>query len=528
MLSRLKELDLYRRWLASDDYRKLIQTRDQIESLLDAASLGQLVQDMFGESVVVAVYPAGDGEPAGVLLTQAAGTDVLARTISRWNMAERAEITPVAHAGSEYVRRVAPASADAASADAKTQFYTTLGRVFVLSDSEAAVQRAVELAGKENLAESLAAEPLYQAARDSLAPGTVASAWANPRMWEAPADVAESDAPGDAGPSSVAGLARNVESVIVGVRLEHGLVLEAVVRLEAGTSHDAWSEFVEQSAGAAEFLLDVPGDALIVLAGRTNFLRTERLLSSQLPEGNRRQWELVKQLSPLLAIDIVNDVFPVLGENWVLYIVGREEPQAQAPVDAVFAFELAGRVPPAGRPAGWDRLERGLATAWDRLARFLSQGGTQADVTVETETLERTTIRWVAGLGDYAPTCALSEDALILASSPNAARSWLQLPPEQRLRRREAFSEWHQRYLAGRNPALFLNIGAARQFVRAHRELLVRRAADEGRMTAEAAAERLERFDDLLNLIDAAFAAVELGERHVRIVVGGLVEMQQP
>lgn len=518
VLSRLHELELYRRWLASDDYEKLLETRDQLESLLDAESLGQLVRDLFGESVVVAAYRSGQSEPAGILLTQARSTDVLARTVSAWNAAESAELETRQHAGLGYFRRTVPAD-DAPAAGPKTQYYATLGRTFALSDSESAVQRTIELAAAGDAAASLAGEATYQTARRSLAEGTLASAWVNPRVWE-------DDSEGDNSLTSLeaAGLSRDVESVITGLRLNGGIVLEAVVHLAEAPTHDTWSEFVEQAGGAPGFLSRAPQTALVVLAGRTDFTRTERLVAAQLPEENRRQWEMLKQLSPLLAIDLVNDVLPVLGEQWVLLILPRDEPRPQAPVDAVFAFELAAGPAAGERVPGRDRLERGMATAWDRLARFLSQGGSLPDVAVQTDSTGDGEIHWVAGLGPYAPTCAVSEDALVFASSPDAARAWLNLEADDQLGNHPAFSEWHRLYLADRNPVLFINVEAARSFVREHREILAQRAADDGKLSAAGAAERLDRFDDLLKLVDAAFAAVELNERSIRVVVGGLVE----
>ncbi|HUG91448.1 MAG TPA: DUF3352 domain-containing protein [Planctomycetaceae bacterium] len=526
ILGRLRELELYRRWLASDDYQKLVQTRNQLESLLDTASLSQFVDDVFGESVVVAVYPAGGSEPAGILLTQARSPDVLARTLSAWNAAERADLETLRHSGREYVRRTVPSPPRDSSDDSKTQYYAAIGRTFALSDNEPAVKRALELAASTDLSDSLAEESRYRTARQSLADETLATAWVNPQVWEA---AAGETGPGDASSALRAvGLSRGVESVIVGLRLEDGVLVEAVVHLEAAASRDAWSEFVEQAAGPAELLGRAPRNALLVLAGRTDLTRTERLLSAQLPEQNRRQWEMIKQLSPLLAIDLVNDVLPVLGENWALCLVPRDDPQPHAPLDAVFAFDLAAGPDVAGRRPGQERLDRGLATAWERLARILAQADTQPDVAVQTETAGSTVIRWVAGLGPYAPTCAVSDEALVLASSPAAARAWLEVPAGGRLAADAAYGGWHRRYLAGRNPALFVNVAALRDSFSTHRHVLARRAADEGRLSAEAAAERLDRFDDLLKLVDAAFATVELGERHVRIVVGSVVASEDP
>jgi hypothetical protein len=516
VLGRLRELELYRRWLASDDYNKLQETRDQIEALLDADSLGQLVRDLFGESVIVAAYRSGDAEPAGILLSRARSADVLARTVSAWNDSEKAELETRRHAGFEYVRRTVTAGTDAA-ADPKTQFYVTLDRTFALSDSEPALQRTIELAAAGETSASLVDDTRYQTARRSLAAGTLVSAWVNPQVWE--------DATGDDNTltSLDAGLSRNVESVIAGLRLNGGVVLEIVVHLAEAPSQDLWTEFVAQVAGDPGFLSRAPRTALFVLAGRTDFQSTERLLSAQLPEENRRQWEVIKQLSPLLAIDLVNDVLPVLGEQWVLFVLPREEPEPEAPVDAVFVLELAAGPEAGGRVPGRERLDRGLATAWERLARFLSQVSMRADVAVQTETVGSTEIRWVGGLGSYAPTCAVSGDALILASSPAAARAWLNLAADQRLAGVAAFAAWHQQYLAGRNPVLFINVEGVRKFVGRHRDILARRAATEGTLSPTAAAERLDRFDDLLNLFDAAFAAVELDERSVRVVVGGVV-----
>jgi Protein of unknown function (DUF3352) len=520
LLDRLKDLELYQRWLVSDDYRKLLATREQIESLLDTASLAQLVQDVFGESVVVAVYPAEGAEPAGILLTQASAPDVLARTLTAWNEAERAEVVPVRHGGIEYVKRTVPPADDAPESSPQTQFYVTLGSTLALSDNESAIQRTIELAGSNDPSASLASQPQYQTARQLLAESTVASAWVNPRAWEATAADADEAAVG----VRAGVLRRKVESVIVGVRFEDGLVLEAVVSLEPASADDRWGEFVAQAAGSAEFLPRAPRSALLVLAGRTDFTRSEQLLAAQLPENERRQWELIKQLSPLLAIDVVNDVLPALGQNWALYVVPRDDPQAQVPVDVLFAFELASGPRIGDRSPARERLKRGLATAWDRLARFLSQGGERPQVKVESRMLGTTEIRSIAGLGPIAPAFALSEDRLVLGTAPTAAEDLLNLPETERLSAAPPFGAWHERYFAGRNPALYVNVEAVRDFVSRHRDVLTRRAADEGRLTPEAAAERLDRFDDLLKLVDAAFVTVELGERHIRVVVGGVVE----
>ncbi|MBW3540104.1 MAG: DUF3352 domain-containing protein [Planctomycetes bacterium] len=521
LAERLQETGLYREWLAGEDFQKLLRARDELERFTGQGNLERFLGDLFGQSIVVAVYPKGGGDAAGILLVRAADAAVLEETIAAWNQAEQASLQTFSHAGVEFVRRIpsrSPTDRDVPERDVKTQFYLRRGTLLAVSESDDLIRRTIDLSRTDDAAAdpaaaaSLAQTPRYLRAMDALLLDSTVTLFFNPRAWDRDASRG-SEPPADA----VLRAWQHCEAVAIGLQLTGGIVAETVFQFRQLDADAPWSRFVSSTRGLPEFLQRVPRQALVVWASRLDLAAGERLLTAQLPDEPRQQWERVKQLSPLLAVDVVNDLLPNLGPNWGLYVVARQAPTLLAPVDGLAAFEFDGSTPAE------QRLDASLETALDRAGRIVSQ---QTGITLEVHSRSSgaNVVRWLDGLGEYRPAYCVGGGYVVFASAPDLVEDFLTAPPESRLPHSQEFRRWSSAYFASASQLLFVNVAELHRQLAAHREWLVDAAATTSQtLAAENAGRRLERFHELFGLVDAVFVSVELAPTQVRVVTGGVV-----
>ncbi|MCH7802395.1 MAG: hypothetical protein IIC24_12765, partial [Chloroflexi bacterium] len=86
---------------------------------------------------------------------------------------------------------------------------------------------------------------------------------------------------------------KHCRSVIVGVRMERGIVAEVIADFSGNEMPPSWRRFVRRTSGSGEFLARVPARALLAVSGRfdssllTDLIRTDAKKNPQWEEARK-------------------------------------------------------------------------------------------------------------------------------------------------------------------------------------------------------------------------------------------------
>jgi hypothetical protein len=492
------------------------------------------VRDLFGRSVVLAVYPRRDGKPEGVLLTKTAGEKSLADAIRLIERAEPGEVArTVKYLGVEYQGRSRRAKKGSGE---KTLFYLRLDDVFVLSDRESMIRKVIRLSQRDAKA-STAVKPLsgsrsYQAARESLRGDPVLTAYLNPREWDAVLKIP--DGPGGQ-PPLPATLWKSCRWMMAGVRLDGGVVLDAVLDYDRAELPSLLRETLERLSGPPELLDRVPKTALLAFAGRIDPVGLVALVRARSQAGAWERGEAGKALAAtrttaraLLRFDPVNDLLPRLKQGVVLYVVAREAGPAKGiPFHALFAVGLSAQAP--GMEKWRERLETGLENALQFATNLhnikaANAGGKQPArlAAVKSKTERGLRVHWIDNLAGFQPAFGLTPACLVFASDPELIHQFEAVEGPDRLVGDAAFQAWRRTFFADANQILFVNAELLRANLQRHREIVVTWRVKNDGVAEKDAARELDAAVQILGVVDAAFLTASIGRSRLRLTIGGV------
>lgn len=509
---RLRETAMFRDWLAGRDYRNFVQAREAVERVL-GQPVERFVGDLFGREFVLALFPVEGGEPEAVLVARAESERSLTEAISTWDRLQPPEESVVLrHADREYVRRRHRSG---------TMFYVADGDLFAVSQTESRIHAVLERlsAGETG---SLLADERYQSARGDVPDEVAAVAYFNPRAWDAALPE-----PSDPEGRAVREALDRVESVLVALRTDDGLVLDAVARYDGERADERWQRYVERIAGNGRFLGRVPSRALYVGVGRIDVGTIAGLVYESLPERERRRAEPWRRFAARRFLDGLDPlvVLSQYGPEWGAYVVPRERMEpGVSPVEGLAAVELPapdGSEAATARRALDDLLHTGLEF-W--VAVHNSEAGDEVAAVRDRVEADGTTVRWIEGVGPYRPGYALTPEFLVLASSPSIVPEFLEPADGDRLVDTPAFERLRERYFPGANQLVFLNFEAGRAFVERNREFLIAELARQRGADPGDVAPRALRVEEVLGLVDGVFVAGAVTRDHVRLAIGIVAE----
>jgi len=527
MFRRLQRLPAVREFLQSKDFQGIQTMRKHLETLA-GRPLEELATELFGRSVVLAVYPRRDGPPAGVLLTKTAGKKSLADAIKLIERAEPGQVAEtIKYEGREYQRRTRPAKDGRPQ---RTLFYARLDNVFVLTDRESMIRRVIRLSrydAKTSPEKPLARSSNYQAARKSLRGEPVVTAFVNPRAWDAALKLP--DAAGHA--PLPAALWKSCRWVMASVRLDGGVVLDAVLDYDRGDLPSLFRESLERLAGSPELLDRIPKTALLAFAGRFDPAVLRSLLNTlQAGDAGKTLRPVRRTAGALLRFDPVDDLLPRLKQGLVLYVVAREAaPTGSIPFQALFAVGLSGTKP---GEADWrGRMESGL----ENVLRFVTNvhnvnaakaGGDQPAgiATVKSKTDRALRVHWIDGLADFQPAFGLTPACLVFATAPELVRQFEAVEKPDRLIDDPAFQAWRQKFFSDANQILFLNAALLRAHLQRHRDAVLALRVKGGATSKQEAEKELDAALQFLGVVDGAFVAAGIGKSRIRVTIGGVTK----
>ncbi|MCA9068442.1 MAG: DUF3352 domain-containing protein, partial [Planctomycetaceae bacterium] len=488
--------------------------------------LGQFAMSLFGESVVFVVYPQESGKPAGVLLLRAVNERALQKALATWNIERRVKLEKQFLAKAEYIKRTE--SKPHLPGKEQIQYYFVQGPVFALSDDETLIQSIVRRSSGENPQPTLVDSDRYQTARRSLAEDCFATLYFNPQAWNPGWELEEGKSRVE---KWIASLWKRSYAIGAGLRADRGMALDVVVHYDPANLPERWRQLVERTSGFPRFLNQVPAGAFLVLAGKQDLAGVDRLITAEMDEKSRQQWEYAMQVSRglLLGLDLFEDVLPTFGPNWGLCVFPRQalDPNA-VPAEGLVAFEL----PPASDEQNpitvRKALKNALNTGFNLVAAVQNSKPQAKPVILKSEQHTGGPVHWIDTIGPYRPAYCLSGEYLIFASSPRLIAEFLSPTQSKLVDSSVFFPLWTNRHKTPEGQLLFLNWLSIRQFLKSHHAVLLDQAVKSHALPREEAEKRLTRLQEILEVLDGAYLGLQIQEDRIHLTLGGITRADEP
>lgn len=523
LVRRLHESPMFQLLRTSPPFRHLQKVQRDLTKL-SGRPFGELFDGVFGQSVVLAVYPRAGGEPAGVFLTQADSEKTLRDAVNLWNKAEPKNDTKRReHGGITYYKRVVP---DTDGREKKPLYYLVLNDVFVLSDNEAMIHNVIRLKQRSeesrsgNTTDTLLALPQYKDALKSVRGKPLLTAYVNPRQWDSVLGAAKPTA------ENLVPLTawRSSRWIMATLRIDDGAVVDLVVQLDLKALPERIQRAVERTAAKPEFLDRVPATAIFTLAGRLDVHGIREIIASLSEENQPKPVRRFRKGGlVLLGVDPMKEILPHLRDNYGFYIVGRAKNDAEpgrVPFDGLAAIG----VEPAANGQNWrEKLNSGLSNA---LQFVVTMHNLQAAEKGKPLAKRRTTskddvsIHWIDSIAGYQPAVALAKRYLAAASSPGLIEDFVNGTKDTRLVADPAFQRWRDRYFPDGHQIAYVNAKRLRQHLREHAPTIVKLWVREKKLKPEVAQRKLQVGLETLGLLDAAFLSATSKSGQIRITVG--------
>jgi hypothetical protein len=519
--ARVRQCPFFQEWRKSPEYQKLTEARRLFERSANQ-SAEEFIDTLFGRQIVLAVYPADEGKPVGVLITRATNAAALEQAVSLWNRVDPQPLTKQEYRGVSLMTRTRPSQG---RRPAETVHYLVYEDVLALSDNLAPLRQIIDLAAPASAAAAPVATLVdnegYQQARRSLTDNPAASVYLRPRAWDMALKIDAALSGNDHGARAAAAAWSRCDSVIAAAYLEDGVVFEAIAHYPTSATSSDWREFVSQTAGRGTFLQRVPANAILAGIAREDFTLWGRLLSCAVPAGANRDWDRTRQVVKglLEGHDLLDDVFPMLGPTIGGYIAPRK-PQGtnELPVTALATVEFRGGE--TGVPNSLRRgLDNALSTGLNLLAAWRNSQIPDTVASVRSEDFEAATTlgRSLRGLPLVEPAYAVANTELVVGTTPDAVRGFLTAKPSsQAALAQTEFEPLMRRWMESENQVLLFNARELRNVVAQDRSWFESLLGK----TPEQNAKRLGRIEAGLKLFDFAFLAGSVGNDRTRIVGG--------
>ena len=265
-MERLRTFPPFQRLLESGGFQQWQAVEDHV-ARQTGTKLSSQLRALFGRSLVLAVYVPREGNPRGILVGEAIDEAAIQTALATWNKLEpNVVMTKKSHHGHGYLQRKKQAPST------ESAFIAITGRQFAVSDNEPlihdVIDRFVSLSSESSQSsatDSLSASPRFVQNRRRLKSDGVAYLHLNARPWDR---GLEESSQGSNDPINIAEVWKRVNSVSACLRLDQGIVCDAVVDLETSRLPEGWTKLVESAAGSSSWIHRIPAESLLAISGR--------------------------------------------------------------------------------------------------------------------------------------------------------------------------------------------------------------------------------------------------------------------
>lgn len=500
--------------------------------------------------------PNADSEPQGVLLTRAANAGVIDEVISAWVAAENVIVDERSHSGLAYSVARSKDETD------KTRLcYARMGTVLAITDKEPLLLRIlgqyrlvtngppaapsnaaatnepatktanrVVAAGPTASIRPLSESANYRDAYSLLGSRSLLSVYINPRRWDADLDVQTGIQSADAGQRATAEIWMCCTGIAAGLSLDEALMVQLAVNYDREQTSRTWQSVVQRLRGIPEFLTSVPSEALLAFAGRIDAASIGRTIPTLVPASTPQALQFAsfqRVMRGLFSgLDLFRDVLPEMGANFGVFVVpAAQRDDSRIPVDVVLAWEYASQIPdtpPAGAPTIREGFDNAFVSGLNLWAAAHNSSESNSTPAVVRSMVHRgVTVRWIEGMSHSSPAVAAGSSGLVLASSPAAVQSFLDMPQRLSPQGANDTKEWASRVLPDAQQIFYCNVAQTRNLLRDRESQIVgylkaSRGIDANQTTAAVA-----KLSQLLQLLDVVAATVKIDSASIQIAIAG-------
>ncbi|MDA0833731.1 MAG: DUF3352 domain-containing protein [Planctomycetota bacterium] len=519
--TRLKTLSFYQLWRNGDEFRKLIAARGVLQGVLNQPP-EEWAGQLFGKSVIIALYPREGQSPAGVLLLEAENPEVVQTTIHAWNRAEQQKTIELTHRDQKYFSRT---SIRAEREDNKRMFYWHDGATFAISDEEEMIHRVIELKLQNDASEgvpdsSLDQFAVYQKAMKSLTGENIISLFFNVEVWDR---SWLSEQPGQFVPFF--DLLRRTQTIISGVHWDQGLIVETVVHHQkADSSERFWGEIADDPSDWPHAVMHSPANTLILIAGRNEWSLLLRELANWSDVRQKQDFQDFRMAlkSLLLGRDFFDDLLPTLSSDWGLFIVAPDEPpEGELPLQGLWLIASPKEDSTPSAPTAHESLDNLLRTSANLLAIFMNMAiRPETTITTHTDEQETLSLVWLDRVAGYQPAYAITDRYVWITSSLSLLRHRLNAATGDFHHIREEWNVWASKYFPSADFIVLLRVAHLRDALQTHREVVLNLATSQDPKRRGPLETKLAGVQELLQVIDGAFVTADWGAEQTRISFG--------
>jgi hypothetical protein len=476
------------------DTAKFFQDRLQID-------LRQLRDDILGDAVVLAFWPAPPGKPEqeqGLILVRAHDAEALSKLVDRF----RALFQETANRTAPEVRKHNGEVYCAWDDGKRVTFSYVHGEVLAVSHQENLVQQVIDLDRRA----SATGEPALTAKFRRLgADKALAALLVNPRAFEPEIDQKAAQAEG------VEGAVRR--TLLAYWKALDGLAVFASVQkadLDLGLAFLIRDEYLPEPArqllarGArpSELWDYFPPNALLTVAGRIDVVGLTAIVCQFVPDPVRKVARDVvdRYIRNSLGRDVPAEVLPYLGPDWGFCVTvrGADRDGNGTSRDAKkWAPDVVGavRIQPDGREPALDRTLFNTLNGLALMAVFAYNNVHADQLSLQSVMQGRVEVRYVSndkGLpAGVQPAFALKDGYLVVASSPAALRLFQKAATGSSLTAAGSEVPW-----------IRLSLDEVRRFLKSRSEALAALIAEKDQVSQEEATRRLNELLGAIQLFD--------------------------
>ena len=514
-MDRLRTFPPFQRLLESGSFHQWQAVEEHV-ARQTGTKLSSQLRALFGRSLVLAVYVPQTGNPRGILIGEAIDEAAVQTALATWSKLDpSAVLTRKLHHGHGYLQRKKQAPST------EIAFIAITDRWFAISDNEFLIQDVIDRfvsltseTSQSRTTDSLAASPRFIQNRRRLKTDVAAYLHINARPWDRGLEEA-SQSPND--PINIAEVWKRVNSVSACLRLDQGIVCDAVVDLETSPLPEEWKKLVATAAGSSSWVHRIPAESLLAISGRIELAPVLRHVFNQIPAKDQAELMKIRRIvqSQFGGKDLLDTILPTLARDFGGFITTRTDKQTnKVALDGALGFSLGS----LSDQEMLNDLDHGLDSGLSLLAAYHSVEGNQI-VTVQREQTEAMQFRWLSATAPFPIAYGIKGSNLMIAGSKEQLKQAFQsldqpVDPSR-------LTDHKGRFFSDANQLIWLDMACIRQTLEKSGPDIAQIFAPNSANEASRLAQRFEHARHYLQLVDSLFIAGRIESDHLRITFGG-------
>jgi hypothetical protein len=514
-LDRLRTFPPFQRLLESGGFHQWQAVEEHV-ARLTGTKLSFQLRELFGRSLVLAIYVPQTGNPRGILIGEAIDHAAVQTALATWNKLEpHVVLTRKSHHGHGYLQRKKQAPS------VESAFIAMNDRWFAVSDNESLIQEVIDRfvsltseTSQSSTTDTLPTSPRFVQNRRRLKTDGLAYLHINARPWDR---GLEESSQGSNDPINIAEIWKRVNSVTACLRLDDGIVCDAVLDLETSRLPGEWTKLVATAAGSSSWIDRIPAESLLAISGRIELAPVLQYLFNQIPAKDQVELMKIRRIvqSQFGGEDLLDSILPALARNFGGFVTTRIDKQTnKGTLDGALGFSLGA----VNDHEMLNDIEHGLDFGLSLLAAYHSVEGDRI-VTVQREQNEAIQLHSLSMLAPFPIAFGIKGSNLVIAGSPDQLKQSIQSlnqPVNQ-----SRLADHKNRFFSDANQLLWLDTARLRHLFERHGTDIAQIFAPNSANEASRLAQRFEQARHYLQLIDSAFVAGRIESDHIRITFGG-------